>query len=257
MRYRLTQLLRDPRQMVRKLIYSLLPHHVRRSLILALIGLEDFTPPREAARWLLGIHDAVGAAIDSACTRWGNGISVKHQLMEGIHSFFYERIPPHSKVLDLGCGVGAVAHDIVLHANSTVLGIDMDANSITLAKQLYQHPNLQFVLGNVFTHVPDAESFDVIILSSVLEHLENRTDFLRNLIQKFHPAKFLIRVPTFEQHYFKALKRHLGLFAFVDPTHVLEYSPEVFAAEMTDAGLNISHLEIRWGDIWAECVPVV
>ena len=97
----------------------------------------------------------------------------------------------------------------------------------------------------------------MIILSNVLEHLEHRIEFLKNLTDRFHPAKFLIRVPTFEQHYFKALKRELGLYAFVDATHVLEYSPEVFAAEMMQAALRINHLEIRWGDIWAECVPNV
>jgi 2-polyprenyl-3-methyl-5-hydroxy-6-metoxy-1,4-benzoquinol methylase len=242
-------------EFVRKVIFSL-PHTLRKSLILELINTDQLTP-REAVGWLLGVHDELGKAIDSACMRWGDGIHIKHQLMDGIHTFFYERIPPHSHVLDLGCGYGAVANAIALNSDSKVLGIDMNKDSIAQAKQLYQDPRLKFVLGNVFSDIPDEESFDVIVLSSVLEHLENRPDFLKSLIQRFHPAKFLIRVPTFEQHYFKALKRELGLFAFVDATHVLEYSPEVIHEEMRQAGLRITHLEIRWGDIWAECVPDV
>jgi hypothetical protein len=63
-------------------------------------------------------------------------------------------------------------------------------------------------------------------------------------------------VPTFEQHYFKALKRELGLFAFIDPTHILEYSEDGFRSEMEQADLKVTHLEIRWGDIWAECTPL-
>ena len=242
---------------IRKSLYFLISPALRKSIVLALIGVEEYAPPREAAGWLLGIPDAVGIAIDSACTRWGNGVHIKHQIMDGIHSFFYDRIKSKSNVLDLGCGNGAVANAIALNSESNVLGIDMNANSIALAKQLYQSPHLQFMLGNVFTDIPESKSFDVIILSSVLEHLEHRIEFLKNLTDRFHPAKFLIRVPTFEQHYFKALKRELGLFAFVDATHVLEYSPEVFAAEMMQAALRINHLEIRWGDIWAECVPNV
>lgn len=252
MQFLLMRLFRD---IVRKTVYFLFPPALRKSIIKAFIDVEELAPPREAACRLLGIHDLVGIAIDSTCMRWGNGIHIKHQLMDGIHSFFYERIPPHSDVLDLGCGYGAVANAIALNSDSNVLGIDMNANSINQAKQLYQNPRLRFVLGNVFSDIPNAESFDVIVLSSVLEHLENRPDFLKSLTQRFHPAKFLIRVPTFEQHYFKALKRELGLFAFVDATHVLEYSPEVFSTEMRQAGLKITHLEIRWGDIWAECVP--
>jgi hypothetical protein len=107
----------------------------------------------------------------------------------------------------------------------------------------------------MFTDIPQAETFDIIVLSSVLEHLEDRSDFLKSLAKKFRPKKFLIRVPTFEQHYFKALKRELGLFAFVDSTHVIEYSPDIFKAEMAQANLIVDHLEIRWGDIWAECIP--
>jgi 2-polyprenyl-3-methyl-5-hydroxy-6-metoxy-1,4-benzoquinol methylase len=240
---------------IRKAVYFLLPHSLRKSMIMALIGAERHAPPRDAAGWLLGIHDEVGIEIDEACMRWGNGIHIKHQVMDGIHSFFYERIPSHSSVLDLGCGHGTVANAIALNSDSNVLGIDMNAEAIAHAEKFYQNSRLRFKHGNVFFDIPDSETFDVIVLSSVLEHLENRIDFLKSLVQRFHPVKFLIRVPTFEQHYFKAVKRKLGLFAFVDATHVLEYSPDVFTEEMRQAALKINHLEIRWGDIWAECVP--
>ncbi len=232
-----------------------LPKQARKRLIEEIISVEKTSLPREAIEWLLGIYDYVGIEIDNASIRWGKGVHVKHELMDGIHSFFYERVPENSKVLDLGCGIGAVADAIAQHSNADVLGIDMSADSILFAKNRYRHPRLRFMLGNVFTDLPQKEAFDIIVLSSVLEHLENRVEFLNSLAQKFRPKKFLIRVPTFEQHYFKALKRELGLFAYVDPTHVLEYSPEIFRAEMAQANLKIEHLEIRWGDIWAECVP--
>jgi hypothetical protein len=62
-------------------------------------------------------------------------------------------------------------------------------------------------------------------------------------------------VPTFERGFIAALKKELGLFPYTDDTHELEYSPKIFYEEMTQAGLSVSHSEIRWGDIWAECVP--
>lgn len=238
-----------------KIIIERLPRCTRKRLIEEILSEEKAAPPREAIEWLLGIYDYVGIEIDNASIRWDNGVHIKHKLMDGIHSFFYERIPPNSKVLDLGCGIGSVADAIAQHSNSDVLGIDMSTESVIFAKNRFQHPRLRFLLGNVFTDLPQTEAFDVIVLSSVLEHLENRVEFLGSLVQKFNPKKFLIRVPTFEQHYFKALKRELGLFAYVDSTHVLEYSLEIFKAEMADANLKIEYLEIRWGDIWAECIP--
>lgn len=230
------------------------PRALRKQIILNWLAAEKNSLPQDAIRWLLEIYDAVSFEIDQASIRWGNGVHIKHQLMDGIHSFFYERIPENSKVLDLGCGIGAVAEAVASHSNVEVLGIDMNADSIAFAKGRFKHPKLRFICGNVFTDLPQNETFDVIVLSSVLEHLENRSTFLKSLAQTFKPKKFLIRVPTFDQHHFKALKRELGLFAYVDPTHVLEYSPEIFAAEMGEANLKIAHLEIRWGDIWAECI---
>lgn len=240
---------------IAKKIIRQLSRQTRLRLIEEILAEEKTAPPQDAVEWLLGIYDYVGLEIDQACIRWGQGVHIKHELMDGIHSFFYERIPENSKVLDLGCGIGAVADSIARQAGAEVLGVDMSLDSIAFAQQRYRHPHLRFVFGNVFTDLPQNETFEVIVLSSVLEHLENRVEFLRSLVKKFRPKKFLIRVPTFEQHYFKALKRELGLYAYVDPTHVLEYSPEIFRTEMTEAGLKIEHLEVRWGDIWAECVP--
>jgi SAM-dependent methyltransferase len=239
-----------------KMAYFMLPRPLRKYIVKIMISAEESASPRDGIRWLLGIFDQVSDAIDLQSKRWGKGVHIKHELMDGIHSFFYDRIPKSARVLDLGCGYGAVAHSIAVHAEAQVLGIDFDAAQISFAKQRFPHPNIRYMVGNVFTDIPETESFDVIVLSSVLEHLENRENFLKDLSQRFHPGKFLIRVPTFERHFFAALKRELGLFPYTDDTHVLEYSPRVFMDEMAKAGLEVRYFEIRWGDIWAECVPL-
>ncbi len=237
-----------------KLARFALPRGVRHDVIRAMIRAEQGTPPRESIRWLLQVHDEVGQAIDQACVQWGSGVHIKHELMDSIHSFFYERIPSGAQVLDVGCGIGAVAHAIATHAGAHVVGVDMNEQHIAFARQRFPHPNLRFEVGDVTRELP-VDHVDVVVLSSVLEHLVSRVEFLKALADRFSPEFFLIRVPTFERHYFVALKRELGLFPYTDPTHLLEYSPESFAAEMNQAGLDIRHMEIRWGDIWAECVP--
>lgn len=233
----------------------LIPRIIRRFIIKTLVRAEKSAEPRDAIRWLLSINDFVNREIDAQCMRWGDGVHIKHELMDGIHSFFYERILKDDKVLDLGCGYGALAHDIVIHSEAQVLAIDFDAKQIEFGKKRFNHPNLQFIVGDVFTDIPESGSFDVIILSSVLEHLKNRPQFLKDLTTRFKPKKFLIRVPTFERNFNAALKRELGLFPYTDDTHELEYSPKTFYDEMTEAGLTVNHFEIRWADIWAECVP--
>jgi len=233
---------------------ALTPRHLRRRIIDAMLEPELHTSPRESIRWLLEIHDYVGQVIDRQCMRWGDGVHIKHELMTGIHSFFYERIPTGAHVLDVGCGYGAVAYSIVMHVQAHVVGVDMNERHIAFALERFKHPNLRFELGDVTKDLP-IERVDVVVLSSVLEHLPTRIQFLKTLIRRFDPDLFLIRVPTFERHYFAALKRELGLFPYTDPGHLLEYSAQSFAAEMDQSGLDIRYMEIRWGDIWAECVP--
>ena len=239
-----------------KTAYYLLPRSLRRFIVKTMIGAERSADPREATKWLLGVYDYVNYEIDDQCKRWGDGVHIKHEVMDGIHSFFYDRIEKNSSVLDLGCGYGALAHSIAAHSGAKVLAIDFDAEQIEFGKKRFAHPNIQFIIGDVFKDIPEIGSVDVIILSSVLEHLKNRPEFLKDLTIRFKPQKFLIRVPTFERNIHAALKKELGLFPYTDDTHELEYSKDVFYAEMKLAGLEVKHFEIRWADIWAECVPV-
>lgn len=230
------------------------PRHVRFLAIREMLRAELDASPRESVRWLLGIHDHVGLVIDNQCIRWGDGVHIKHSLMDGIHSFFYERIPAGAHVLDVGCGIGALAYSIVTHTEAHVVGVDINESRIAFARGRFKHPKLWFEVGDV-TNSQAAHRVDVVVLSSVLEHLPTRVEFLRTLADRFQPDQFLIRVPTFQRHHFAALKRELGLFPYTDPGHLLEYTPGSFAAEMDRAGLDIRYMEVRWGDVWAECVP--
>ena len=51
------------------------------------------------------------------------------------------------------------------------------------------------------------------------------------------------------------LKRELDVEWRLDPTHETEYTVESFAEEMAEAGLAVTHQDVRWGEIWAEVVP--
>jgi SAM-dependent methyltransferase len=242
--------------LIGKISYFLFPRSLRKFIIKVMVSAEKSADPREATRWLLGVHDFVNYEIDAQCIRWGDGVHIKHKVMDGIHSFFYDRIENGSRTLDLGCGNGALSYAIATHSNAQVFAMDFDAQQIAFGREHFKHPNIQFVVGDVFVNIPEQDTFDVIVLSSVLEHLKNRPEFLKDLAARFKPKKFLIRVPTFERSLAAALKKELGLFPYTDDTHELEYSPQVFYDEMAQANLAVTHFEIRWADIWAECVPI-
>ena len=157
------------------------------------------------------------------------------------------------RLLDVGCGIGALAHDIAERAGCQVTGLDISADSIEAARARFSHPRLDFQLGDAMEDLPNGR-FDVVVLSNVLEHIGRRTAFLGRLRERTAASRFLIRVPMFERDWRVPLKRELGVEWRLDPTHETEYTLEEFAGEMNGAGLRIVHQEIRWGEIWAEAV---
>jgi SAM-dependent methyltransferase len=110
---------------------------------------------------------------------------------------------------------------------------------------------VEYLLGDALISLPP-EGFDVVIISNVLEHLPERPEFLRKLMAAARPSRLLISVPPFERDWQVPRRRELGLEWRSDKTHETEYTLETFTQEMTDSNLVISHVEIRWGEIWAE-----
>jgi 2-polyprenyl-3-methyl-5-hydroxy-6-metoxy-1,4-benzoquinol methylase len=144
-----------------------------------------------------------------------------------------------------------VAYSIASRAGATVTGIDRNAANIAKAKALFQRPNLTFFEGDALKDLPDGR-WDVIVLSNVLEHLDRRVEFLRDVQRRVRPQRWLIRVPMFNRDWRVPLRKELGLPYFSDREHFTEYTQESFEEELKQAGLRAVHLQINWGEIWAE-----
>lgn len=232
-----------------RLVFKLLPYKLVRSLFgLWLEGVAN-RDPKTAMGALLAIDADLTNWIDQVAVKYDAGVHVKHRLT-GYHDFFIQRIHPGERVLDLGCGKGELAYDIAAKSEALVVGIDINPESLAFARQRFQHPNLTFIEGDALT-VEIAKPFDTIVLSNVLEHIEARVAFLTSVKERFHPSRFLIRVPTIDRHWRVPLRKELGLFYFSDVTHYTEYTQPSFVEEVQAAGLDIAHLQINWGEIWA------
>lgn len=229
-----------------------MPYALRRMLLQLVLESEAAQDPRDALRALLTLDADVYRCINRAALRYGNGVHVKHRLMN-YHDFFVARVQSGDRVLDIGCGYGAVAYSLASRSGATVVGIDINSTDIAQARERYQHPRLKFIEGDALTSIPE-EPFDAIVLSNVLEHIQHRTEFLMNLQRKHSPKRWLIRVPMFNRDWRVALRKELGLFYFSDRTHYTEYTQQSFEAELATAGLLLQYLQVNWGEIWAEAI---
>ncbi|NJN95344.1 MAG: class I SAM-dependent methyltransferase [Anaerolineales bacterium] len=210
-------------------------------------------PADQALRFLFRLDAAFYSLQGQQSIRYNGGIHTKHRHTR-YHDFFTDHIQAGERVLDIGCGIGAVAYDVAQKAGAQVLGIDLNAAKIEIACQRYNHPQITYQVGDALKDLP-AGPFQVVILSNVLEHLPERVEFLRRVQAAAHPARLLIRVPLFERDWRVPLKRELGVEWRLDLTHETEYTLETFAEEMAGAGLVVNFLEVRWGEIWAEVKP--
>jgi SAM-dependent methyltransferase len=219
---------------------------------LFLIGLDSVAcrEPKMAMRELLEIDDDLTGLINLVATRYDGGLHVKHRLTD-YHDFFVERLRPGERVLDIGCGNGAVANSMATQAQALVVGIDLDEESVAAARRLFRHPNLTFIHGDVWQELPPGP-FETVVLSGVLEHFEQRVEFLRMIQERFNPRRWLIRVPLLDRHWRVPMRRELGMFYFSDRTHFTEYTPQSLAEELRAAGLTITHMQVKWGEIWVD-----
>lgn len=240
-------------------LYRLVPFAMRRRLVMGLAVLESrIGGPADALRRLYTIEDSLELVINERAMALGGGEHPKHRLTD-YHGFFATQVRDGNRVLDIGCGYGAVARSIARHVPSArVTGIDIDPRNVAQARAADNPPNLSFVEGDATRAFPDTDGdggWDVVVLSNVLEHIDDRPGFLRTITSALRPASVLIRVPLFERSWHLPMRREVGANCYSDPDHRIEHSRREFEAEVDAAGLAIVELETPWGEIWARCTP--
>jgi len=236
-------------------LYRLIPFRLRETLVFGLFVLESRAgEPAGALRRLFALQDRLDLVINERAVAYGGGEHPKHRLM-AYHDFFVDRISPGNRVLDIGCGYGAVARSIARRVRGAeVTGIDLDETRLGQAMAAENPANLKFIQGDALKDLPSG-GWDVVVLSNILEHIDRRIDFLKCVTAKTGAKKLLIRVPLFERHWHNPLRAELGVNYLSDPTHYIEHTLKQFQDEIAAADLKAAEIVVRWGEIWADCRP--
>ena len=112
-------------------VYRLIPARLRHRILFGLFILEGRSgDPKSGLRNLFAVWDKLDLAISERAMAYGGGQHPKHRLTD-YHGFFTGHIADDARVLDIGCGYGAVAASIAADAPGRhVTGIDIDPANI-------------------------------------------------------------------------------------------------------------------------------
>ncbi len=179
------------------------------------------------------------------------GIHLQEDLeKDSIHTF----VEKNSRVLDIGCGTGQVIHRLLPKTNK-ITGVDYNSDSIEIAQNKFKNTGVEIIHKDIFDYFKENNGlhFDYIILSHLLEHIDDPVSFLGSLTNK---AKyFYIEVPDFEwshlNKYREAIKTDL---IYSDGDHVFEFDREELEKLINNCNLKVISSEFRYGVMkyWCE-----
>lgn len=155
-------------------------------------------------------------------------IHPKH-LIKNKKIWFMNYLNKNQMFLDLGCGTGT---DTIAASQKvkTAIGLDISKKSIkTAAQQLEKAKtkNVSFQKHDLNKKLPfDSDTFDVVLASDVLEHLERREFALRELRKVLKDKGLLLLVTDNPNTSWKKKQKKHGMFYYADSDHKYEYSKE-------------------------------
>lgn len=186
-----------------------------------------------------------------------NGRHPKHDILQ-YKQWFSSNIKDGWVILDIGSNTGLLPLVLAQKA-AYVYGIEIDKNMANTAKTRNARDNIEYICADATTYDYDlSRQVNCVVLSNILEHIDNRIDFLKNIINKIKWAdenhkNFLLRVPMIDREWIVLYKKELGLEYRLDKTHCIEYTLKQFKDELAQAGIQIKKTKITFGEIYAVC----
>lgn len=170
----------------------------------------------------------------------------EHPVRKYTRDFLMPLIESDHRVLDLGCKEGIMSDYLATKAKE-VIGIDFHQPSIDTAKKTYKRDNLKFETREALEYLNSTDDkFDVIILSHILEHLDEPEKFLTNF--KDHFEYFFIEVPDFDRYNINHYRKDLNVeLIYSDHDHVSEFDRDELREMFKNVGLEIEKSEFRFG----------
>ena len=99
------------------------------------------------------------------------------------------------RVLDVACGEGYGSYLLATWGAARVVGIDIAADAVEAAQQIFAHPNVTYLRGDacqLADVLADDESFDLIVSFETIEHVGDIDGLLRGMAARRAPGATIV-----------------------------------------------------------------
>jgi len=157
---------------------------------------------------------------------------------ENIDRLAIERVPCNTKVLDIGCATGFIGEYLIKEKKCRVYGVEKRKNEAEIAKKkltdvLIADIEQEATVENILKFVR-YEKFDVILATSVIEHLKDQALFIENCKKLLKPKGIIIASTPNIAHWTIRLSLLKGDFDYteygiLDNTHLHFFTIKTFS----------------------------
>ncbi|MFK7871472.1 MAG: methyltransferase domain-containing protein [Roseobacter sp.] len=99
-------------------------------------------------------------------------------------------------IVDLGSGTGYGCALLASIENSTIVGVDIEEECRSFAEQYYPRTNVEYVIEDLTTYIPNMPGFDYSVSRGVLEHVPGGVELIAKI--KFN-KRVMVDVPYNEE----------------------------------------------------------
>jgi len=135
-------------------------------------------------------------------------MALRSEFISLLNKFF---ILKNAKILEVGCGSGAISMDLSLRG-AIYTGVDISYEAIRIAKLIasnYNVANCEYTYGNGFNLVYPDNSYDINFNIGVLEHFSDN-DIIKMLKEMARVSKYIIvGVPYSGSQIYRLAKKFL------------------------------------------------